>query len=190
MRGDRSNLVRAGFIFVAAVALVFVAASTSHAEEDYADPGWYGGLSGSVGYPLGGTLDRYSTGLGVAFNGGYRLQEQISIEGAFEWISGFGDPTGLRIDSPIMMTANVKAYALTGQIQPWVMLGVGVMTLFDNTTPTEVTRLGMLMRFGAGFDYWVTPQIAITSGLNFIVPMGRIEGYQFFTTNLGATYRF
>jgi len=71
-----------------------------------------------------------------------------------------------------------------------LLFGAGAMTLFDNTTPTEVTRLGFMLRFGAGLDYWVTPNIAVTSGLNFIVPTGRIESYQSFSFNLGATYRF
>ena len=193
MRGDRSSLVRArfvGFTFLAAVTSLCVTASTSHAAEDYADLGWYAGLSGSLGVPVGEDLEGSGEGGGFALTGGYRLEEKIAIEGEFQWISGFEDSAGRGIDSPIMMNANLKGYAVTGRIQPWMLFGLGFMTLFDNTTPTEVTRFGFMLRIGAGLDYWVTPDIALTSGLDFVLPTGRIDKYQFFTFNLGATYRF
>ncbi len=119
MSGERSRA--AAF----AVAALYLAASTSHAEEDYARTGWYAGFSGSYAVPRAGVLeDRTDNSMGVAVTGGYRLNELVGVEGEFEWLSGF-EKDSFGIDEPILMTANAKGYAPIGRVQPWLLYGLG-----------------------------------------------------------------
>ena len=191
MRGERSKTGRAGFVCTAAfaVAMLCVIASASHAAEDYARTGWYAGLSGSYASQRGTVENKTDTSLGFALTGGFRLHERVAVEGEFEWLDGFNTGS-FGIDAPILITANTKGYLLTGNFQPWALFGLGTMTLFDNTTPTEVTRLGFILRFGLGADLYLTPKIALTVGLNYVKPIGRMEEYRFLTFNFGTTYRF
>jgi len=175
MRGVRSKTERAGFVCAAAfaVATLCLVASASHAADDYARTGWYAGFSGSYAAPRGTLENSTDNSLGFALTGGLRLHERVAVEGEFEWLDGF--KTGsFGLDALILITGNMKAYMFTGDFQPFALFGLGTMTLFDNTTPTEVTRLGFILRFGLGADLYLTPKVLLTIGLHYVKPIGTL----------------
>jgi opacity protein-like surface antigen len=188
--------------------------------EDFARRGFLVGVAGSYALEtfeddLETNLDRklgVPTSLSVdnsfGFNGrlGYRCHRRFSAEVEVEWIdgfdsdlssTGFGQLARPRIE-PIVVTANVKGYLLTGRYQPFLKVGGGVMTAEskfkdDNVVlplPRNESENAFAMRFGGGVDLYATKNIVVSLEADYVLPFGNLDDLDYVSIGWGVQYRF
>jgi opacity protein-like surface antigen len=128
---------------------------------------------------------------GFDIRGGYRFHPNFAIEGDFQYFTGFDanidkiSLNGQELPIPpavntkfgsidtLAMTVNAKGYALTGRIQPYGLLGVGFMRAsFDPNVEgaTSQDDTTFALRFGAGVDFYVTPNIIVNLEASYLKP--------------------
>jgi opacity protein-like surface antigen len=172
-----------------AASLVLV---TSSAGADPTEAGAYVGTGLALGHHR---LDIYGEpGLNVL--AGYRFSKHLAAEGQFQWIPGFNIKHIRRNDFKWTYSANVKAYWPIGEgkIQPHAVLGIGATTVkFKKPIPTTIPapdETGFTLRLGAGLDYYLTDQIALSVAWSLLLPKSDLTGQNFQTTTFGAQYKF
>ncbi|MEE8549631.1 MAG: porin family protein [Gemmatimonadota bacterium] len=185
--------------------------STPASSQDYARDGFYAGagvLGGSytkiddeledalaaLGYVA--SIDT-ETAVGFELYGGYRFHPNFAIEAEFEMLpkadidlSGFGTFAELETWT---LTGNMKAFALTGRIQPYALVGIGVMHVeVDDTVGLGIseTEAGFAARFGGGLDFYITENIAVSVGVDYLLPTGDVEDLDYVSFGGGIQYRF
>jgi opacity protein-like surface antigen len=115
----------AAFAFCWLVITASVAPSTASAQElDYARTGSYVGLGGTYAIEDFDVEGADNT-LGLNLRVGYRFQPRLAGELEFEYYDDFGD-FGVKVDG-WALTANAKVYGATGQVQPFLLAGLGVV---------------------------------------------------------------
>lgn len=136
---------------------------------------------------------------------GYRCHRRIAVEVETEWMQGFEGvisdlsqgPLATYITSPILITANVKGYLLTGRIQPFVLLGGGAMLIESKTTDLlvgagtkTVNRQSYTMRFGGGVDFYITKWLALTVDADYILPLSGFNNLEYTSVGVGLQFRY
>lgn len=191
---------------LAAVALG--AATPAVAQPDYSRSGVYFGLGGTVGVYTSAEdqIERELAALGYFVNVdvdvplglntrvGYRVLPWLAAEGEFEWlseadvnVSGFGSLATLE---SWILTANAKAYPITGRFQPFGLLGIGYMNAELSALGFSQDEGGFAARFGGGVDYYITPNIVGSLDVSYVLPTGNIEDIDFVSIGWGFAYRF
>ncbi|MDH3519760.1 MAG: porin family protein [Myxococcales bacterium] len=162
--------------------------------------------------------------LGVHARAGYRFLPHFAGEAHLEYLAGaqiFADTNRFRTTitdlTALTLTGNLKAYLTTGMVQPYALVGVGWMRTWGNdirkdpsefeikgknpdnvvpiTDPIETDDSGMVGRFGAGLDIYVTPFLSIGAGATYVVPIpfwprwGDYD-YDYVSVDWGLQYRF
>ena len=183
----------------AAIALMTAALAThaavAHAEStDYAKEGPYGGLA------IGGAFEQFDDGgLPFDFSDGYsidgwvgvRVHPSFALEGQIEYSAYEGDFESIDLDIGIFtFTMNVKAYAMTGRIQPFGLIGLGLARVKVEASGTGLTETDFVTRFGGGVDYWVSQEWALTLSALYILPTGSLSDLQYLQLNWGFEHRF
>ncbi len=152
---------------------------------------------------------------------GYRFHPHVSAELEVEWLAELDgvvswqppepnpdpDPTTdvdreniaeMRIDA-WTITANAKGYLLTGRHQPYVLLGMGVMTadVEFNALNADGAALvasdretGFATRFGGGIEVYMTEKSVLTLGTEYVLPTGDTKDLDYFSVLLGYQHRF
>jgi opacity protein-like surface antigen len=190
-------------------------------EADFARRGWLVGVSGSYAFEtfeddaerdfqkVLGPAVNLSVDDSAGFNGrvGYRCHRRISAEVETEWLHGFdADLTQPGVDQlakveydPIVITANVKGYFLTGRYQPFLLVGAGAMTAETKIkNPVGLAFTGIdddsdnafAMRFGGGIDIYATENVAVTVDIDYVLPFGNLDHLDYVTIGWGVEYRF
>jgi opacity protein-like surface antigen len=143
------------------------------------------------------------------FNGrvGYRCHRYFSAEVEVEWIDGFEadltQPGFVQLSKvryePLVVTANIKGYFLTGRYQPFLLVGGGVMTaerkMRDTVglTPDEADRESddaFAMRFGGGIDLYATENVVVSLEADYVLPFGNLDALDYISIGWGLQYRF
>lgn len=237
------SLLSPRFALLSVCATVLLAAATASADGStssggttpYSEPGFYAGLSGSVGVALGlendvsvtrfrgqaGRNDEHGlvidSGVGLHARVGYRLHPRVSVEAQFEWIAEWSvDGRDTQSTNPTSavdvaraeawtLTANVKSYAATGRVQPYLVGGVGLMRFqAENRSPliqSNSRRIFELnidgfrgtdfaLRVGGGLDIYFTERLSLVVGSTYVIPFGRIDSYDYLSVEWGMQYRF
>jgi opacity protein-like surface antigen len=188
---------------------------------DFARRGWMVGVAGSSAIEtfqddaesdfqnvLGSEVN-LSVDNSFGFNGrvGYRCHRRFSAEVQTEWLSGFdADLTQPNVDQlakvsyePVVVTANVKGYFLTGRYQPFLLIGAGAMTADTKLrNPVGLAFTGLdsesenafAMRFGGGIDLYATENVALSLGIDYVFPFGKLDNLDYVTIGWGVQYRF
>ena len=122
------------------------------------------------------------TAAGFELYGGYRLHPNFAIEAAFEMLpeadvdlNGFGTFAELETWT---LTGNAKYFLLTGQTQPYVLIGIGAMEAELKDTVglgLSETESSFTARFGAGFDFYITEYVVASAGFDYLLPAGDVE---------------
>lgn len=193
------------FLLVSLVAMP-LAAAADDAAVNYARNGWYLG-AGGVGASFEG-LDNHldgipgvadakvETGIGLNLNAGYRGDEHLAVELAFELL----DETDIRhsggergwVDTWTAM-ALTKPYLMTGRVQPFLLAGLGVMhaKLSElGSSANEDSSTEFAVRFGGGVDFYTTEHIVVALGIDYVMPTGNLKDYDYIAFNWGLKYRF
>jgi len=141
---------------------------------------------------------------GVSGVVGYRFMPNLAAELEAEWIANMDIDSSLstiRIAegeiSPVTVTANAKAILPVDRFQPFVLVGVGVMTadvkdkgLNGFNLSNHERRTGFAMRLGAGLDFYVTEHWAADIGVDYVLPFGDVDEITYVSIGLGVKYRF
>ncbi len=131
--------------------------------------------------------------LGLDLRAGVRLHPHFATELAFQWIEGFDVSNGGNLNEIEIwtLTGNVKAYLLTGQVQPFAMLGMGVME-------SEKELIGGLVRedtvfvarLGGGLDFYASKNVVLVLEVSYVLPAPSIEELKYLSLSWGFQYRF
>ena len=145
---------------------------------------------------------------------GYRVHRFLAIEAQLEWMSLMGFQSEGAIESDgrttppsrvsrsldvdidtLVITGNLKPYFMTGQIQPFALLGAGMMweefgVEYNGSNDDEHSK-GFAMRFGGGVDYYATDNVVLTLKASYVLTFGPVSDRDYFSGGLlGLTYRF
>ena len=95
---------------------------------------------------------------------------------------------------PMVVTANLKGYVLTGRFQPYLLLGAGAQWTRTQNLPRDetVTHLDFTMRFGGGLEYYITDHVVISCAVSYVYPMGFMKNKADYVSveAMGFHYRF
>jgi hypothetical protein len=117
----------------------------------------------------------HSMGAKGAF--GYRINPHLAAEIQIDWVQELdvevnGANKSLNGGG---VTAQVKGYPLTGQIQPFGVLGLGVGGFeirHNKETKFRNYQADLMLRFGLGVDYWFTDQVGMVFDGGYAWPTG------------------
>jgi opacity protein-like surface antigen len=149
------------------------------------------------GVVAGATVD---SAAGFNFRAGYRFHPRIAAEGQFEWLTPVRvDITGnaaqsaaLRVNAWSFMV-NGKGYILTGKIQPFLSVGMGMIMVDVNDRGGLDLRnddTGFALRMGGGFDFYITPKWLIELDLSYVLPTAGTAPFDYISAGVGVGYRF
>jgi len=157
-------------------------------------------LQSEAGTPVDFSL---KNSFGFKGQAGYRCHPRFSAEAEVEWLDGFdgtaflgslGETVSIDLE-PLVITTNLKGYVLTGRYQPFVLIGGGGMiieTKFEDQAGLSAkdTLRGIVIRFGGGVDFYATDQVVLTLGLDYLMPFGEVEDFDYVSIGWGLRYRF
>jgi opacity protein-like surface antigen len=138
---------------------------------------------------------------------GYRVHPYLAVEAQAEWMAmlgwksdenmaGNGLARNLELDiDTLVLTANLKPYFLTGRIQPFALIGAGIMleefgVEYDGFNDDERHR-DFAMRFGAGAEYYATDNVVLSLKGSYVLTFGTVADRDYISFGLlGLSYRF
>lgn len=179
---------------VALVSLVCLALTAQAASaQDYGRTGLYGTLHGVAAFE---TFDvpgtDFDTSVGVGGRFGYRFHPNFSLEGQVEW-SGTAEqstPLGdIEVDSTLL-AINGRAYLMTGQIQPYGLLGMGWEFSNLDTPIGNADEDDFVGRVGGGVDFYVNENWGLTLDAVYNIPTGDLEDFNYVSLGWGVFFRF
>lgn len=190
-------------------------------DDDFERAGWYASLSGAyvlevidegeeqkaleeafapslVGFELD---SRHSGGVrGVI---GRRCHERVAVELDIQWMAPFEGkietPEAVLVDVDldiVTATVNTKAYALTGRLQPYGLLGVGTIAIITTSKNRADSKGGekdtgnLVVRGGGGVDFYVDRHWVVNLEASYLWSATNLDYFDFFTLSTGVTYRF
>ena len=179
-----------GFVLVASLVIV-VAHGAARAVEpepkpDYGRTGIYVGVAGTYANPR---VDDVDYSLGVNARVGYRVIPRLGLEVQAEWAEGFQENfTGFGIEAQTwVVTANARAYFTEARIQPYLLVGFGLLT----AEALDIIReTGFAARLGGGVDIGVTDRIAVVLEGTYVAATGSVGDLDYGSVVWGLQYRF
>ena len=174
------------------VSLVILASSAALAqdEDDYSREGPYLGFDALLAVEDSHKrLDVSETG-GLAGRIGFRLTREFALELEGEWAHLSGrDPWSISTVAklyPIAMIDEERTGFLDDRLQPYVVASAGIITgdLGRGHEPASTFRLG------AGADYWLSRDLALTGQFVYVANAGDATDYDTINFRLGATWRY
>ncbi len=200
-----------GALFSCLAALVLGASASAQpaaGADLYARSGWYLGLGGHAALEnFDGGNYRNSGGLDAL--AGYRFTPHFAIEGQLDWNDDFADRgrysgtcntsqgprpcVGDKTIDVLTVTANAKGFLPLGRVQPFALLGGGVMRSSDGAFQTLArgdTDAGYVARFGAGVDLYATRRMLLSLGAAYVLPTGATSDLHYVSIGGNLQFRF
>jgi opacity protein-like surface antigen len=195
----------------------------SSEDNPYARNGFYIGLAGAFAFDAaaeeelekqskeipdnpGGLKLRIGEDIGLQARLGYRFHPRFAAEYQFEWITDVDiDVQGVPFGKGAFQlerwasTANVKAYLATDTVQPFLLVGLGVLTVEVDGSPVgvepdlvglSVNETDFAARFGAGLEVYATEHIVINLNASYVLPAGNLKNFDYVSIGWGFQYRF
>ena len=150
--------------------------------------------------------------LGASIGLGWRFHPRWAIEASFAWMEARADfslsfvtPAPLPdVTSGVTNAGQVsawnfvgeaKGYLMTGIIQPYGSLGLGVMSESaelgpENNLFVRWKETGFAPRFGGGLDLILMPRIALNLDAGYFLGTGSLAGEDLISIRLGVIGRF
>jgi opacity protein-like surface antigen len=184
-----------------------VLAALPAAAQDYARNGFYIGAGAVGGIYLDVDEEVEDTfmvpfdvdadeAIGFEVFGGYRLHRHFAVEGEFEMLTE-SEFEAMGIDFAEIeswnLTGNVKAFPFTGRVQPFLLAGVGIMdTEVEDTVGVGFNESAteFAARFGAGVDVYLTENVVLYAGANYLLPTGDLDEVDYVSFGGGLQFRF
>ena len=205
------------------VILALAAASPAFADdEDYARNGFYGSFkiagnhytkieqdvkSDIEGAGYAGQVTAEGP-LGLDVRAGYRFHPHLGADIEFLWFTkSTTEFTGTTSENPnikndnfdvfkvetLNFFGNLKGYILTGRIQPFAQVGVGLMhAKIDDKLSLNTLKGGdaFVARFGGGVELYINPHFAFVVEGDYLLPTGGLNQLNSGMWAAGIKYRF
>ena len=121
-----------------------------------------------------------------------------------EWLDDFAGKENLTNNgdlvsdikfSTIAGTINTKGYLLTGRVQPFVLVGVGAMSVRGENSPISSNKSSqddghLVARFGGGIDFYVTRHWVVSGQADYVYSATNLESTNYISVGFGAMYRW
>lgn len=194
------------------------------AAENYALPGTYliiGGLTGFEDFQGTGT-DDFKDAWGLDIRVGHRFNKNIALEGELGMMNGFDATIDLSKVNPslsgmdevsldtLTLTANLKAHLPLGRLDPYALIGAGIMYANVRTgyPVGYVCRPGyygwycsgayasiddataFVTKFGIGTDIHINRQWAVTLDASYVVPYSKLSDLKYTSLAWGVRFAF
>jgi opacity protein-like surface antigen len=141
---------------------------------------------------------------GANGHAGYRFHKYLAGEVEYEWMKDFQmRVNGVDIGKmqTQVATANLKVIAPFGAFEPYFLVGAGaIFTSVDKAffANYDVANGVFTMKFGAGLDYWLTPNMSLSLGAEVVTNSAKItgitgnggEGIDYLTGQFGFGFKF
>ena len=138
--------------------------------------------------------------LGLGARAGYRFLPHLAGEVQIQWFAKAKTEVGNEDVSvnfnkfeTLTVTGSLKAYPLTGRIQPFAQVGIGLMHAdvddklgFD----THDTDEDFAARFGGGVDLYANRNFVVVVEGGYVLPTGNLDGMDYVFWSVGLNYRF
>jgi opacity protein-like surface antigen len=162
-----------------------------------------GGIPPPKPFPTESVTVEEPFGLGARV--GYRFHPHFAAEVQLQWFTNAAvrfideDATVIAFEfENLAFSGNVKAYPLTGRIQPFLLAGVGLMHFSAKDKVgfgTKTSGEDFAARFGAGIDFYITPSIAAFAEGGYVLTTGELDGLghvglDHVVWSVGLQYRF
>lgn len=170
-------------------------AATGHAQDDYARLGPYAGIGfiGAIEVFPGAPSGLIDNSVGVNVEGGFRLHPNFAAEIDYEFVEGFNiEGTSAEIEIWVL-TVNAKAILATGQLQPYLLVGLGVMNAdleVDGVSVLDEEGEDFVVRFGAGLDFFISRHVGLYGEFGYVVPTDSVDNLDYLSLGIGARYHF
>jgi hypothetical protein len=177
----------------AAVALLVVLGAPAAAEEeDVAGRGFYGNL-GAVwslaAFDVPAAVGQQDS-WGLDARVGYRVHPNLGLEAQYQWAARHeltGGGAQLNVVETNAGTGNARIFLLSGPLQPYVLLGVGVV---HAALERGDDKLEAAFRGGGGFQVFFTDHIGAYAELTYLKPFTSLGDFNTVPIAFGGAYRF
>ncbi len=165
------------------------------AENDYGRSGFYLGVGLGLGWErfedTGGFSDFYN-GIGLDGWAGYRFDPHFAAELQLEYLDRFNTSfMGVNIDTDVLaFTGNLKAYLMTGRVQPFAVVGIGFLRAESEFLGISVSDTDLAARFGGGVDLYDSPNVSFGATVSYVLTTGDVDGFDYVSLVLAFQYRF
>ncbi len=175
-------------------------AQESQESSEFARKGFYvgaGGIYAIENFNRTGSLS-FDDSLGFNLRLGYRLHPHIAVEAAGEKTLGFDVKQFNGDIETWVATINGKFFALTGQVQPYALVGVGAMNattdglliLVGSNGQPSTNETDVAFRYGAGVDTYITKNWVVNLEGSYVNPRRDVGALEYFAIGGGLQYRF
>lgn len=133
---------------------------------------------------------------GIQGRFGYRFIPHLAAEVQAEYLFGFDT----KVESEkvakytiLTATANAKVFAMTEDIQPFAIVGAGVLYAnLDDDVGFDVSAdaVGPAMRAGAGIDLYFSENIVVSAETTYVLPFANVSDLDYLSVGVGVQYRF
>ena len=188
-------------------------------DDDYDRRGWFAGLQGvyaredydidreernidsQTPFPVEFNLKNHDAG-GVRGKFGRRCHSRFSVEFEMEWLDDFAgeEVSDGKVESDINFstiagTINTKGYLLTGRVQPFVLVGVGAMSVRGDKSPNGSNKSSqddghLVARFGGGIDFYATRHWVVSGQADYVYSATNLQSTNYISVGFGAMYRW
>lgn len=167
------------------------------ADDDLGRTGGYVGIAGTWAIenfddvPSGVSVD---DGVGLNARAGYRFHPNLAAELQLEWVPEFDVDTGgffgdAEIETLVTML-NGKAYAATGRIQPYFLVGMGALYARADVPGPDPDDTGFAARLGGGTEIYILPELAAVLEGSYVFATGDVNDFDYGSIVWGLLYRF
>jgi outer membrane protein W len=189
---------RPGLSLSVGILLLFALASRAEGW-DFGRSGPYLGVSGSYALDMA-FEDAFGLPVenswGIYGRLGYRLAPRLAAELQVEYLFGFDAGLfGAEFLNYEMLaaTANGKLFLATREIQPFLLVGAGVLysRLQDSLgVGISADAVGPAMRAGGGVDFYFSESIVVSVDATYVLPFRDVADLDYLSIGLGVQYRF
>jgi hypothetical protein len=204
---------------VGAMTLLFLASSNLATASEYSAPGGYLVVAGLDAFEVftGSSGADWDNSLGFEVRGGYRVMDYLAAEIEGNFITGFdGEITTANGDIKTLsseswtITVNAKGIYPLGRFEPYAIVGIGAMWSnlvtgdyvdddctvgflgwwCDNPQELQGKKSVFVAKFGAGTDFWVLDDVALTLDAVYVLPTGDLKEQTYIKLGWGFKFRF
>jgi|WetSurMetagenome_2_1015567.scaffolds.fasta_scaffold210335_2 hypothetical protein len=174
----------ARYVVAVAATVILLGSGTAAAQQA---GGWKNELSGGMGFQVSLNNAHAPGGFKMENEYGRRFTELVWLNLQLNFVVGddcVADINGRYRCSEhfygdgLEMIAGVKLKFRKGKLQPHAKVGAGLVFSFY---PGDYEAVGIVLRAGGGFKYWVLPRLAVGGEANFMI------GPTFYTYDHGPT---
>lgn len=119
---------------------------------------------------------------GANAHAGYRFHKYLAAEVEYEWMKNFQMRAGGvdigKVQTQVA-TANLKVVAPYGDFEPYFLAGAGmIFTTVDKSFALnyDVDNGAFTARFGAGVDWWLSPNFSLSLGAEVVTNSVKVNG--------------